>query len=1476
MGGSSAGGSGVPEGNPLVAQAQSQTTGVTGIAVAESAVDLASGVKDGSWVEFGMGALGVGLEVLSLALDPIGTLAQYGVSWLIEHVQPLKEALDWLAGDPPVIQSFADTWANVAKEVEAIGGDLANEAKTGTVGWTGAAGDAYRNEVTEQTDAIAGAATLADGISTGVMIMGQVVSMVRETVRDLIAELVGKLISWALEEACTLGFATPLVAAQATAAITKAMSKVGDLIRRLVKTIGNVAPKIRKIVDKLGEIMEKLSKLGKKLGRRADGTTPSAAKAGKHDAPGPHSPDAPDTPHSADTPDASTPGTGKNAGDSPGSAKDRGSNRPDNPKDSKTPQDARTTCNDPIDVVTGEMVLGQTDVELAGVLPLILRRTHVSSYRAGLSFGRSWASTVDQRLEFDEQGVLYVADDGMLLVYPEPPTGGEALPVVGPRWPLSRTESGFAIERDNGEALHFTGASAIRPLSSIVDRDGNRIDIDRDAAGVPVAVRHSGGYHLGFGSEAGRITELRLRDPGGDIVLVRYRYHESGHLAEVVNSSDRPARFDYDHAGRITQWTDRNGEWYRYFYDAAGRCVANQGSGGFLNGAFDYDDEARTTRFTSALGNITTYRFNEERQVVAETDPLGNTMTSEWDDRDRLLSRTDPLGNTTRYEYDDAGNLVRLTRPDGTQALSEYNEAGLPTIVVEPGGATWRQFYDDRGRRTALVDPTGATTRYSYDTRGCLTELTDPSGAKRRIESDAAGLPITIIDPLGATTRYTRDQFGRITTVTDPLGGTTSMRWTVEGLPLSRTHPDGGTDTWRYDGEGNETEHVDPQGKTTRTNTTHFDLPSARTAPDGTTVRYEYDAELRLVAAINEQGLAWRHEYDAAGNLVRETDFSGRQLTYSHDAAGRLVSRTNGAGQTVRFAHDPLGNVVEQHDGTTATRFTFDEAGRMIRAVNADADIRFEHDPRGRVLTESVNGRTVVSRYDPLGRRTYRRTPSGVESHLTFDANHQPLTLRTGGRTVTFGYDPSGREVERLLDTGTIVAQTWDTSRRLATQTVSAVGGSRSDVRAELIQRRAYSYRADGYVAAVEDRFAGAQRFDLDPVGRVVSVGAERYSYDAAGNIVAATVTGEPEAREYESTLVRRAGNTRYEYDTQGRVVFKQRKRLSAKPANWRYSWDALDRLSGVVTPDGTHWRYRYDPLGRRIAKEKLATDGFVTERVDFTWDGLTLAEQEHRRESVVLATTWEWSPSEVKPLVQVERRARAEAPQDWFDQQFFTIVTDLLGTPSELVTSDGRLAWRNSRSLWGATADGTGTPLGFPGQYHDAETGLEYNLYRYYDAALGRYYSSDPLGLAAGFNPYAYVPNPTVFSDPLGLTPCRLRQLKMDLGQAGMSVRDYDIVHVPEILDHHGLPAWADSPATPSGPRPHDPDIPNTGPRGRPLIRISDRGLEDTDTAIASIFHEIYHQRSRQLWGHGGTESQAEEYGQRMLAEYRRRTGQR
>ena len=65
----------------------------------------------------------------------------------------------------------------------------------------------------------------------------------------------------------------------------------------------------------------------------------------------------------------------------------------------------------------------------------------------------------------------------------------------------------------------------------------------------------------------------------------------------------------------------------------------------------------------------------------------------------------------------------------------------------------------------------------------------------------------------------------------------------------------------------------------------------------------------------------------------------------------------------------------------------------------------------------------------------------------------------------------------------------------------------------------------------------------------------------------------------------------------------------------------------------------------------------------------------------------------------------------------------------------------------------GITNPIRFQGQYHDPETGLHYNRYRYYDPAVGRFISQDPIGYAGGLNLYAYAPNTVEWIDPLGLS---------------------------------------------------------------------------------------------------------------------------
>lgn len=1062
----------------------------------------------------------------------------------------------------------------------------------------------------------------------------------------------------------------------------------------------------------------------------------------------------------------------------------------------------RTPCvGEPIDVATGAMLTTQTDLTLPGSLPLEFTRTHLSSYRGGVCFGPTWISTLDECLQIDGEGVVFAAADGMRLVYPVPQPGVPTMPAKGPRWPLEwdGKPDGAMTVTDPATGVTRTFAAPVPSpsfgvfhlaLDSWSDRNGNRIDVERDDDGILFGIRHSGGYYVAVDTQGPRITALRLLDeppsryhpspaPDEGTLVMRYGYDTAGNLTEVVNSSDEALRFTYDAEGRVTRWTDRNGTWFGYVYDERGRVVRTEGVDGILSGTLTYDDTTRTTTYTDSQGHTSVHRYNAGGLVVEETDPLGHVTRTEWDEYGaRPVAVTDPLGHTTRYTYDASGHLTGLTLADGSLAQASYNALGLPTEVVEPGGAIWHHMYDERGNLLRTVDPTGAETRYTNDEAGRPTAITNALGHTRTVAYDGAGLPVSLTDELGHTTTIRRNAFGRVIDVTDPLGHTTRLGWTTEGKPSWREKPDGTRESWTWDAEGNLLSYTDAAGNTTHHTATHFDVPVTRTDPDGTHYAFSYDTEMRLTGVTNPQGRIWSYTYDEAGRLTAETDFNGRTLTYTHDAAGRLVSRTNGAGETLSFTRDAAGRVVEQRTSTgETTSFEYGADGLLARAVNRDAEVVLARDALGRTLSETVDDRVAVYAYDPLGRCIRREAPSGLVSLWTYDAAGRPLELRSEAGTLAFTHDAAGHETERRLGTDVLLSQTWDAAGRLTLQSVTTGSADAQN----LLQHRAYAYRSDGYLTEIRELTTGTRRFDLDATGRVTGVRAhgwtETYAYDQVGNLVQASAPGHGSAgeREFDGTLVRRADRNTYQHDAQGRLVRKTRKLLNGQKRTWTYTWTAEDRLVEVATPDGERWRYAYDPLGRRMCKYRLAEDGTQADRIDFSWDDTRLAEQTGPDGKV---TTWDYEPGTHRPIAQTDHQRSAvgrdasflarlaEESSPGHAAVFQVVVTDAVGMPTELVTAEGETTWQSRTTLWGTSLAGpvesypADCPLRFPGQYADAETGLHYNYFRYYDPETACYLSQDPLGLKPAPNPSAYVRHPGTWSDPLGLYGCELDDL--------------------------------------------------------------------------------------------------------------------
>ena len=253
--------------NPLVAaRVNGPTDAWSGVWIAEDIELIGQGVHNGSWIDTSLGVVGGSLDALGLIVDPVGALLQYGVAWLIEHVKPLSQALDWLAGDPAQIAAHAQTWRNIASSLHDDVANLADAQGSDVVDWSGAAAQAYQAWAKQQRDAITGLAKAAETMATITEGAGFLIATVRTLVRDAIATVVSRLVVYAGEELASLGFGTPLVVEQVTTLVASWAAKIARWLKALLASLRRLMP----IVRRLGELIDDLKKILGRLRGRGD------------------------------------------------------------------------------------------------------------------------------------------------------------------------------------------------------------------------------------------------------------------------------------------------------------------------------------------------------------------------------------------------------------------------------------------------------------------------------------------------------------------------------------------------------------------------------------------------------------------------------------------------------------------------------------------------------------------------------------------------------------------------------------------------------------------------------------------------------------------------------------------------------------------------------------------------------------------------------------------------------------------------------------------------------------------------------------------------------------------------------------------------------------------------------------------------------------------------------------------------------
>ncbi|EOV0591642.1 RHS repeat-associated core domain-containing protein, partial [Cronobacter sakazakii] len=203
--------------------------------------------------------------------------------------------------------------------------------------------------------------------------------------------------------------------------------------------------------------------------------------------------------------------------------------------------------------------------------------------------------------------------------------------------------------------------------------------------------------------------------------------------------------------------------------------------------------------------------------------------------------------------------------------------------------------------------------------------------------------------------------------------------------------------------------------------------------------------------------------------------------------------------------------------------------------------------------------------------------------------------------------------------------------------------------------------------------------------------------------------------------------------------------------------YDDEQRVKEIIFTGHAEYRkveYRYDPLGRRTHKILWRYGEKDPETIRFDWQGLQLAGEQSDREPDHYVQ-YVYTEGSYEPLARVD--------SIFDDCEIYWYHTELNGLPERVTDADGQTVWRGQFSTWGETERELSVPqwqvpqnLRFQGQYLDRESGLHYNLFRYYDPVAGRYTQMDPIGLAGGMNTYSYVGDPLVWVDPWGLYICK------------------------------------------------------------------------------------------------------------------------
>ncbi len=760
---------------------------------------------------------------------------------------------------------------------------------------------------------------------------------------------------------------------------------------------------------------------------------------------------------------------------------------------------------------TSQNLLSVTDDTLfAPGIPMTFQRSYPlpisGRYSSGM-FGYGWTTNWDISASVVAGGNVAIHLNGATLYYTVQPDGSYAAG-ASDRSGLSLSNGSYRLTASDGTVYQFNSNGA---LSYLEDPHGNRITAAYNTAGQLVSLTASNGQtftlsynadgHVSQLTDSNGLTEAYGYDPTGQFLTsytdrfgtTTYSYvtgqspAQNNALAEVAFADNTHKFFSYDSQGRLSDVHRDGGEQdQQYTYLVPGGYTVTDGDGNTSTVLFDRYGAAAAT--IDALGSVTRYQYDGDRNLVGVILPLGAKYTLAYDANGNLASTTNAEGVTTNYTYDAHNNLSSFTDGSGNTTLYNYNSSNDLRSITYADGSSAHYDYDPLGNVTQFLNARGNAVEYTYNSQGLIT-------AEHFADN--------------STYAFTYDSYGNMLTATG-TAGTITYSYTDPRNPEFLTevaYPDGTYLQYSYNVVGQRTQSVDQTGYT---------------------LDYSYNAVGQLSELTSGTGdLVVQYSYDAAGRLVRKDLGNGTRTTIGYDANGNVTSLVNLAADHVTinseydYTYDVLGRQTTMTTGGVTTTYGYDADGQLLSVSDtAGLSLVYTYDAVGNRLSQTLNGVTTTYAVNNLNEITSSTTGSATTSY-TYDADGNLIARDAPGGTTNFSFNDIG-QLTGVSGPGVSATYAYDPFGNRISQTVNGVtsnfqvdlSGPRNITSVYDVGGNLVAHFADGIGLISQVDAAGtASYYDFDAstntVGITNSLGAyvNQYSYLPFGQVQTVTAS---------------------------------------------------------------------------------------------------------------------------------------------------------------------------------------------------------------------------------------------------------------------------------------------------------------------------------------------------------------------------------